>query len=199
MRKTVKKGAYSFVLLLLCLSLNGCAAQKAIDIPLPQAAVGTAAPTLTSAVLLTPGAASTQTATQTIEPKPSQTPAPAADETIKDEKKTPLQTQGEEEAQSMLTDEQKAAKAALKEEYARLKTLTPGADYSENRLMALVQSNSEAQAIAAAYGIKLLDFDAGVALYETDKPVLELIALAAQDNNLPPVYPDYRVSMHGGN
>ena len=81
-------------------------------------------------------------------------------------------------------------------------SFTPaGADSAENgdsdpsQLTALADTPEEAQEIAELYGIELVSYSYGVAVYHTDKDIAELIQLGL-DNGYPTLAPDTEVYLH---
>lgn len=61
---------------------------------------------------------------------------------------------------------------------------------AENQLMALVETEDEAEAIAGQYGIELISFADGVASYRTEEDPAEVIAMG-QENGYPQLYMNY--------
>lgn len=58
---------------------------------------------------------------------------------------------------------------------------------AEEQLMALVETEEEAESIAEQYGIELTSFSEGVASYKTEENPADVIA-RGQDNGYPPLF-----------
>lgn len=178
--------------LLAALLMSACAARPAS--PMPTAAQ--TQPAATQSTLSTPDGLSSPTPSaqtdaqataapigsqalpQTAQAEPTEEPRPA--KTIKIESNEAMQ------------EEKKALQVIAKE----LEALTPGVDYAENRVMALVSDRVTAQAVAEQYHMKLSRFEDGLAVYETTEPVLLMLRRASDtDNDLYPIYPDYLRSL----
>lgn len=63
-------------------------------------------------------------------------------------------------------------------------------EVSQEPLMAAVESEEEARSIAEMYGITLVSFEDGVALYRTDEDIFEVIA-RGQENGYPQLSINY--------
>ena len=59
-------------------------------------------------------------------------------------------------------------------------------EVAENQLMALVDTEEQAQEIAAQYGIEFVSFENGLALYHTEEDPFEVIT-RGQDNGYPQI------------
>lgn len=92
--------------------------------------------------------------------------------------------------------EQEAAEMINKGENMRRPTDTVGSgamrlEYSKEKpLFVLVETQDEAEKIAADYGIELVDFASGVASYYTDKDPAELIKWG-EEQGFPPLEINY--------
>lgn len=69
-------------------------------------------------------------------------------------------------------------------------------EIAQEPLMATAESEEEAQNIADLYGITLVSFDNGIALYQTDKDIFEVIA-RGQENGYPELSINYVRTMDG--
>lgn len=65
----------------------------------------------------------------------------------------------------------------------------------QNQLMALVETEDEAQEIAKQYGIEFVSFSEGVATYKTEEDPSEVIA-RGEESGYPPIYINYVRSIH---
>lgn len=65
----------------------------------------------------------------------------------------------------------------------------------QNQLMALVETEDEAQEIAKQYGIELVSFSEGVATYKTEEDPNEVIT-RGEENGYPPIYINHVRSIH---
>lgn len=63
-------------------------------------------------------------------------------------------------------------------------------EVSQEPLMAVVESEEEAQSIAEMYDITFVSFEDGVALYQTDEDIFEVIA-RGQENGYPQLSINY--------
>lgn len=70
-----------------------------------------------------------------------------------------------------------------------------GDNVGQNQLMALVETEDEAQEIAKQYGIEFVSFSEGVATYKTEEDPSEVIA-RGEENGYPPIFMNYVRSIH---
>lgn len=97
-----------------------------------------------------------------------------------------------------LTSEQKQMKSALSASMGDFDDSAEGVQYVEKQVFTFADSREEAEAIAEAFHAELIEYDEGIAVLRLQETSVgeALRAAAAEDNNLPAVYPDYYRYIH---
>ena len=99
-----------------------------------------------------------------------------------------------------LSASQKKLKEGLASLCENIDESDEGGVYAARRVYTFADNQETAEKIAEAYHAEIISFDLGVLTLRLsdDKTVKQVLKIAADmDNNLPPVWPDYRNELHG--